>query len=193
MSSSVVRTKLPSILLWAMLPVLALSNALLIWQNLQLRAEIERYRPNLLRKGDKVEGFSAPTLRNQVINVNYTGKEATRVLLFFTPTCPFCSEQFPYWKKMLNRANANQFQIIGVVSESEDRIKIEEYLKSLGCESLSVAILPKDVSKSYKLSMTPTTMVIDNEGTVLQVWTGKWHPDDLATAESIFGFHFSQH
>ena len=193
MSLSAVRTKLPSILLWAMLPVLALSNALLIWQNLKLRAEIERYKPNVLRKGDKVEAFSAPTLRNQVINVNYTGKEATRVLLFFTPTCPFCSEQFPYWKEMLNRANGNQFQIIGVVSESEDKVRIEEYLKSLGCESLPIAILPQSVSKNYKLSMTPTTIVIDNEATVQQVWTGKWQSDDLATAGSIFGFQFSQH
>ena len=188
-----IRAKLPSILLWTMLPVLALSNALLIWQNLQLRAENDRYKPNVLRKGDKVGAFSAPTLRDQVINVNYTGKEATRVLLFFTPTCPFCSEQFPYWKEMLNRANGNQFQIIGVVSESEDKAKIEEYLKSLGCESLSVAILPKNVSKNYKLSMTPTTIVIDNEATVQQVWTGKWQSDDLATASSIFGFQFSQH
>ena len=187
------QTKLISILLWTMLPLLALSNALLIWQNLQLRAEIERQKPNVLRKGDKVEAFSAPTLRNQVINVNYTGNEATRVLLFFTPTCPFCSEQFPYWKEMLNRANGNQFQIIGVVSESEDKAKVEEYLKSLSCESLSVAILPKNVSKNYKLSMTPTTIVIDNEATVQQGWTGKWQSDELAVASSIFGFQFSQH
>lgn len=180
--------KLPSILLWAMLPLLAMSNALLLWQNKQLRAELERCKPNVLQKGDKVEAFSAMGLHNQIINVNYTGKEPTRVLLFFTASCPYCSEQFPYWKELLNKVNGNHFQIIGVVSESEDRAKLEEYLKSFGCDFLPVAILPKGVSKSYKLSITPTTLVIDNEATIQQVWIGKWNAADLAAAGSILGF-----
>lgn len=175
-----------------MLPMLALSNGLLIWQNKKLRAEVDRHKPNILQKGDKVEAFSASSLRNQTISVNYTGKEPTRVFLFFTASCPYCSEQFPYWKEMLSKANGNHFQIIGVVSESEDRTKLEEYLKSQDCDFLPVAILPREISKNYKLSVTPTTLVIDNEGKVQQVWTGKWTASELANAGSLLGFQVSQ-
>ncbi|MEW6212306.1 MAG: redoxin family protein, partial [Acidobacteriota bacterium] len=140
------RKKLPSIMLWSMLPLLALSNALLLRQNLQLRAEIDKSKPNILQKGNKVPAFSAPSLGSQIITVNHTGHETTRAILFFTTSCPYCSEQFPYWKEILDKANRNRFQIIGVVSESEDRSKIEEYLKSFECESLPVAILPKEIS-----------------------------------------------
>lgn len=192
MSLNQVRQKLPSILLWTTLPLLALSNGLLIWQNAKLRAEVNRHKPNILQKGDRVESFSAPNLRNQMINVNYTGREPTRVFLFFTASCPYCSEQFPYWKEMLNKADGNHFQIIGVVSESEDRTKLEEYLKTQDCDSLPVAILPKEISKNYKLSVTPTTLVIDNESKVQQVWTGKWTASDFAKAGSLFGFQVSQ-
>lgn len=172
--------------------MLVLSNGLLIWQNIKLRAEIDRHKPNILQKGDKVEAFSAPSLRNQIINVNYTGREPTRIFLFFTASCPYCGEQFPYWKEMLNKTNGNHFQIIGIVSDSEDRTKLEEYLRTQGCDSLPVAILPKEISKNYKLSVTPTTLVNDNEGKVQQVWTGKWTASELAKAGSLFGFRVSQ-
>lgn len=178
---------------WALLPVMALLNVLLIKQNLQMRKEIDRHKPSVLQKGDRVEPFSAPTLRNQIIGVDYTGTGATRVLVFFTPSCPYCSEQFPYWREILRKADASRFQLIGVVSESDDRTKVEGYLRSFGCESLQTAVVPKEVGKNYKLSMTPTTLLIDNGGTVQEVWTGKWQTDDIAAASAIFGFQFSKH
>ena len=177
---------------WAMLIVLAVVNALLIRQNFQMRDRLDQLKPKILQPGDKVESFSAQGLHGEPINMNYMG-ETKRVLLYFTPACPYCQEQFPYWQEILRRANGNHFQVLGIVSESEDKSKVDEYLRSVGCESMRVAFVPNSLLKSYKLSMTPTTLVIANEGKVENAWAGKWNSDSLAAASSTFGFSFSQH
>ena len=183
---------LSSILPWSVLALLAIINALLIKQNLQMRAQLEKLRPQVLRVGDRVQPFSAQGLRGDIIVVNYTGKEVNRILLYFSPSCPYCLEQFAHWKEILDRINRNNFQVIGLVSESEDRAKVDEYLRSVGCESMRVAFIPDGVLNSYNLSMTPMTIVIANDGRVEKVWTGKWDSEALVAASSIFGFSFSQ-
>lgn len=83
--------------------------------------------------------------------------------------------------------------MLGVVSESEDKTKLDEYLRSVGCEAMRVAFLPKKILNSYNLSMTPTTLIVANEGKVEKAWVGKWNSETAATASSFFGFSFSQH
>lgn len=173
---------------WVIMAALAVVNILLIQQNLALRAEINKSRPDSLQPGDLVPSFSAIDLKGNAVNINYSSKEATRVLLFFTPTCPYCQEQFPYWRKLLEQANRNQFQLLGMVAETENRSKVEEYLRAVGCEGLRVAFVPKDVFASYKLSVTPTTLVISNQGKVDQIWIGKWDTSIVPAASSFFGF-----
>jgi hypothetical protein len=93
----------------------------------------------------------------------------------------------------MHKADGNQFQVLGVIAESEDKTKIAEYLHSVGCESMRVALLPNEILRNFKLSMTPTTLVIASEGRVEKVWAGKWNSDIAAEARSTFGFSFSQH
>jgi peroxiredoxin len=184
-------TNRASITLWVALCALAIVNVLLIRQNLQMRAEISRSKPAGLEGGDTVPGFVAQGLRGEPISISYTGKEATRVLLYFTPSCPYCQEQFPYWQEIISRANANHFQVLGLVSESEDRAEVEQYLRGVGCETLRVAFAPRSVFIDYKLSVTPTTVVVTNDGIVEQAWVGKWDSESLDAARSIFGLPFS--
>ena len=95
--------KFSTILLWLMIPALALSNGLLIRQNLQLRAKVEGLKPNALQKGDKVQPFSASGLHDEKTNVQYERGRPSHVLLYFTATCPYCTEQFPYWKTLIEK------------------------------------------------------------------------------------------
>jgi peroxiredoxin len=55
-----------------------------------------------------------------------------------------------------------------------------------------VIIMPDKVRRSYKLSLTPTTMVIASDGTVEKVWAGKWSSKVAEEAGSFLGCHFSQ-
>jgi peroxiredoxin len=188
--------KLPTVGVWFMLLALAVANGLLIRQNLQLRTALNRYEPEALQPGDKLPSFSAKGLRDEPLQVNYNGRGPKRVLLYFTPPCPYCRQQFAYWREILDRTDRNRFEVIGLVADSEDKSKIEEYLRSVGCANdsstaLPVALIPEDVRRRYKLTATPITLVITNDGTVEEAWSGRWNAPALARANSIFGLDFS--
>ncbi|MDT4953064.1 MAG: AhpC/TSA family [Acidobacteriota bacterium] len=189
--------KSPTIAVWVLLLALAIANALLIRQNLQMRTALSKYEPPVLQSGEQVQSFSAPSLSGENIQVNYTGNGPKRVLMFFTPDCPYCREQFAYWREVLTHADMNRFEILGVVTESEDKAKLNEYLRSVGCspdsqKPLRTVLIPNNLRRSYKLSSTPITLVVANDGSVENVWYGRWDSESLAAAASIFGMDFSR-
>jgi peroxiredoxin len=192
MNPSDVRNKLPQIALYLTLLVLAASDVMLIRQNLLMRAELNKLKPDVLELGDKVPSFSAVGLEGSPLNLNFSGKEPKRVLLFFTPTCPYCREQFAYWRQLLKQADANRFEILGVVADSENREKLNEYLSGVSpAPGLRVALVSDDVKRAYKLSRTPITLVIANDGKVDNVWVGKWNPETIRKAAAVFNVSFS--
>jgi peroxiredoxin len=193
------RGKLPVIALGIMLVALVISNVLLIRQNLQMRAALNKLHPQIenLQVGDSVPPFSALGLHDEHFEVNYTGKERKRVLLYLSPSCPYSRQQLNHWKELISKADDTRFEVLGLVGSSEDKIKVDEYIRSSSPAGssqplLPIAMLPEDVYRSYKLSVTPTTLVIANDGRVEQVWVGKWNHDDTARASSFFGFEFTQ-
>ena len=80
--------------------------------------------------------------------------------------------------------------MLGLVPESENKTSLNAYLHSVGCDSLSVALAPQGVRDSYKLQSTPSTIIIGNDGIVQAAWAGKWTPDTVSAASSIFGITF---
>jgi hypothetical protein len=80
--------------------------------------------------------------------------------------------------------------VLGLVPESENKASLIAYLHSVGCDSLPVALAPNSVRDSYKLQSTPSTIIIGNDGIVQEAWAGKWTPDTVNAAGSIFGLSF---
>lgn len=188
--------KSPTIILAALLCALASSNALLLRQNLRLRDALKGSTPEPVRAGDKLPEFSVVGLRGGKVDVRYSGAGARRVFLYFTPTCPYCRQQFPYWREILTGADRERFEVIGVVSDTEDKAKLEDYLQQFGCDGnsptpLRVALVPDGVRRDYKLTATPITLVISNDGTVEKAWSGRWGGKETAEASKFFGVSFS--
>lgn len=186
--------RLPLIALWGTLLFLAAFNVLLIRQNLQMRALLSKYEPKILQVGEKLQPFSAPGLHGELFNVNYDNESPKYVLLFFTPNCPYCRAQFVYWREVIKQVDGNRFRVLGVAAESEDKVKLEEYLHTVGCSidtdlALPVAFISDSVRRSYKLSATPITLVVTNDGTVEKVWAGKWDSEDIAVANTILNLN----
>lgn len=186
--------KLSAIALWLMLLALAVSNVLLLRQNLQMRAALTKAAPDFLQAGERVSPFVAIGLREERIEVNYAGAGRMRVLLYFTPGCRYCREQFPYWRELIAHADHDRFEVLGVAADGEDRAKLEDYLRSFNCAGdsltpLRVALVPDAVRRAYKLSATPITMLVAGNGTVEKVWTGRWDAKAIAEANSLFGLN----
>ena len=182
---------------WLMTCALAITNALLLGQNLRLRSALGAGRAlEALKPGDKVQPFSAQGLQGEGINIRYAPREPERIFFYFTPTCQFCRAQFAYWRGLLERADRERFEIVGLVSEAEDKSKLGEYLRGVGCSPdsptpLRVALVPDNVLSSYKLSATPITLVVAGDGTVERVWRGQWSATDASIAE-VFGLSPTQ-
>ena len=131
-----------SIALGAMVLLLVVSNVLLIRQNLQLRASLKRLQPEKLQEGDSLIPFSANSLTGQTMSITYSGGERQRVLMFFSPNCPYSREQFTYWRKIIEMASVKNFEVIALARDSEDRQVVETYFE-IGGVSFRVEKLPR--------------------------------------------------
>jgi len=186
-----VQSKYYSLALWAMVIILAVSNGLLLRQNLQLRNLLKKFEPDQLKPGDKLESFSAVGLNGETVAIDFASGGPRRVLMFLSPDCPYCREQFSYWKKIIDLAPARGFQVVAVARSSEDRSKLAAYLSAMGCptnsKTFSLALIAEEVRQKYKLSITPTTVVISSDGRADAVWTGLLKPGDVEAASAILG------
>ena len=187
--------KINAATLWALVLLLAAANGLLIRQNLGMRKALAAYQPQRLAAGDKVQPFTAAGLGGEPVAVNYDGGGPKKLMFYFTRTCPFCRDQFPRWREILERVDGERFEVIGLVDEAEDKPRLEEYLRSVGCagdsgKPLRVAFVPKEVRRKYKLTATPVTLLVSNDGTVEKWWAGRWGDVETTDAGRTLGLDF---
>ena len=191
MRIGITQNKYSGLALWAMVIMLVVSNGFLLRQNLQLRNLLKKFEPDRLKAGDKLESFSARGLQGENIAVDFTSDAPRRVLLFLSSDCPYCREQFGYWKRIIDMAPAKGFQVVAVAMNSEDKPKLAAYLNSMGCptdsKTFTVALIPEEVRQKYKFSITPTTLVISSDGKADAVWSGLLKPSDVNAASEILG------
>lgn len=94
--------------------------------------------------------------------------------------------------------DAERFEVIGVVAQSEDKPRLTEYLRTMDCTDeartrLRVALVSDDVRQSYKLTATPITLIVNNDGTVEKTWPGRWNGTEAEAASTLLGFNISPH
>jgi len=185
------QNKYYALALWSMVLILALSNGLLLRQNLQLRKTLKKLEPDRLKAGDKLESFSAISLNGESVAIDFGSDAPKRVLMFLSPNCPYCREQFNYWHKIIEMAPLKGFEVVAVAMNSEDRSKLAAYLSSMDCptnsRAFSVALIPEEIREKYKLSITPTTLIVSSDGKADAVWNGVLRPLDMEAASAILG------
>ena len=91
----------------------------------------------------------------------------------------------------MNRVDSSRFEILGLVADSEDKRVVSEYLESVECDSLRIAMVPPSEMVSYKLTRTPITLLVSNEGKVEKAWIGLWDEKSLDDVASILGITFN--
>ena len=184
--------KVRRIPLFAMALVLALSifNVLLITQNLSLRRQLKSAGridagANSLRPGERVTPIAGTDLNGQPYQLRYEKDGRRQVLLFFSPSCPYCVQQGPIWRQMLNGIDPNRFNVVGIVGDREDKQELANHAEVLGYFKTRIALPVVSVNDEtlarYKLTATPTTLLIDGSGKVEHAWVGKW--DQSKSAE----------
>lgn len=164
--------------------LLGIVNVLLIKQNLDLRHQLAAggrtldLTTNVLKPGDVVAAVTAIDLDGQPYQLEYKKDGRHRLLLFFSPNCPYCEQQSTLWRDLLNNVDKDRFNVVGVVSDREDRHSVAAHAEGAGYfktrTPLPVIFFDNESLGSYKLTATPTTLLIDEDGKVEQAWVGKW-------------------
>ena len=164
--------------------VLCVVNLLLIKQNLDLRKQLAAggrtidLTTNFLQHGDVVMPVTATDLDGRPYQLDYKKDGRQRLLLFFSPNCPYCQQQSPLWRDLLDKVDSNRFTVIGVVSDREDKRLVSAHADGAGYlktkTPLPLIFFDSESLGSYMLSATPTTLLINEDGTVEHAWVGKW-------------------
>jgi thiol-disulfide isomerase/thioredoxin len=172
--------------------VLCVVNLLLIKQNLDLRKQLAAggrtidLTTNFLQPGDVVAPVTATDLDGRPYQLDYKKDGRQRLLLFFSPNCPYCREQSPLWRDLLDKVDSKRFTVIGVVNDREDKRLVSAHADGAGYfktkTPLPLVFFDSESLGSYKLSATPTILLINDDGTVAHAWVGKW---DEASAMEV--------
>jgi peroxiredoxin len=174
----------------ALILALIILNILLLMQNLSLRKQLNSAgridaSANALNPGELVKPITGTDLNGQLYQVQYSNDGKKQLLMFFSPSCPYCVEQGPIWRDVLNRMDSNRFNVVGIVGDREDKLEVAKHANVLGYFTTRIALPIVTVSNetlaNYKLTATPTTLLIDSNGRVEHAWVGKW--DETKTAE----------
>lgn len=184
-NTSKLLTRLPVI----MICLLTISNIALIVQNLRLRGLLNSGQPSAprhLNVKEVVAGFSGKSFDGSKVEVLYDAQNSRRLFLYFSPDCAYCDEQFPIWKQLMSEIDQARYEVIGLVSEQQENNAIQAYLRRLGCENLKVVKVSSAMLKSYKLSATPMTVVVDGAGVVEGIWPGRWDEKMVNAARKFF-------
>ena len=188
-TKKLIRENRSSFILGGLLLVLGTMNVLLMRQNLKLRALLEESAPKRLKSGEVLASFTAHDVDGTSIDVKYGHDSPRRVLLFFSPRCRYSASQFASWIPLIQNALAKKTEVLLVTMDTEQKSEINQFLESVHCpprsESFRVVLINKTVGEAYRFSVTPTTVVVSNEGVVQNVWNGLVDSEILTNAFDV--------
>lgn len=151
--------------------VLLAANIALLRQNRQLKAQLSAPPPALeLATGKQMPDLRGFDPEGKPVEVLY-GKDPRKVLvLVFSPTCPFCEQNWPKWEQVISSLDRSAVRPVGVdvTSTSQAPFLSQHQLTGL---PVFEKVEPK-VMMDYHFQLTPQTILLDPAGKVEKVWTG---------------------
>lgn len=151
--------------------LLLIVNIFLIFQNLQLKSEIETLEPTKTKEGDVLSNFRAKDLSGNETKLDFGENNTKRILFFFRTTCGYCKEQMNYWKGLVSNIDRQEYKVIAITTETDTQA-IRDYMKNYEIEDWEVLMINPEDAYNARLIVTPITVVVGNKGIVEKVWIG---------------------
>ncbi|HEO66286.1 MAG TPA: TlpA family protein disulfide reductase [Spirochaetes bacterium] len=128
----------------------------------------------------QANNFTLKNLEGQKVSLkDFRGKVV--FLNFWATWCGSCRAEMPSMQKLYQTLKDKDFVMLGVaVDQTQD--PVEPYVELLEMTFPVVYDSDKEVSSRYRLSATPTTYIIDKDGTILGKVVGE---SDWASKTSI--------
>lgn len=119
------------------------------------------------------DGFQKGQVLASVPGINY-GSASQTLLIAMSTKCHYCEESLPFYKQLAEaqRVSDSGTQIIAVFPNAEEEVKQYLQQNEFDLESLSSVDF-----RALNISRTPTAVLIDSDGKVLDFWVGKLPSD----------------
>lgn len=92
------------------------------------------------------------------------------------PGCHYCNDSMPFYKRLLDERNQKSSQVKFIAAVPSDEAKAEESQKFATVGAQPDGMVKLDFN-AVKVPGTPTLLLVDNNGKVLNVWVGRLEPD----------------
>jgi thioredoxin-related protein len=88
------------------------------------------------------------------------------------PGCHFCNESMPFYKRLIDERNkqGSDVKVIAAVGREETKAEEQQKMAEAGVQPDGMVTLD---FQQAKIAGTPTMLLVDNQGKVLNVWVGK--------------------
>ena len=118
-----------------------------------------------------------------ITNIDWS-KSDKNLLLVVSTNCHFCTESAPFYQKLAQQnAGRGDVRLIAAMPQSVD--DAQHYLKE---HNISVDEVKQESLDDMNVRGTPTLIMVDRNGAVVQSWVGKLPPEKQAEViNKLFG------
>jgi len=106
------------------------------------------------------------------------------LIIFFFPTCAFCNVALPEIQRLYETYKDRGLSVVGVNVLPEEERLISGWRQMHGY-TIPIVLGGRSVQDDYKLTMTPTHVLIDAEGRVLSRRSGFTRGDEAVLEQEI--------
>ncbi len=108
--------------------------------------------------------FTLKTLDGEEITLSQL-KGKVVMLDFWATWCAPCRESIPHLVKLYKNYHENGFELIGMDLDKGDIETVRKFVKSMDIP-YPIVVAPEDVSRNYRVTGIPATILIDKEGNI---------------------------
>lgn len=134
------------------------------------------------------EGIKAGT-KLPLTDVDWS-KSDKNLLLVLSTSCRYCTESIPFYQKLVGqKTGRGDVKMIAVMPQS-----VSEAQKYLSEHKISVEEVKQISPNTINIKGTPTLVLIDKTGVVVQSWGGKLPPEkEVEVLNQLFGGEHANH
>jgi hypothetical protein len=162
------------------------ANIGLIHQNRQLKAQLSLPPPALeIAPGTQVTDLRGFDVSGKPLELSF-GKDPRKVLvLVFSPTCGFCDENWPKWSQLIPTLDSSAVRpaAVDVTATANPGFVSQHQIAGV---PFFVQVDPQ-AAVSYRMHLTPQTILVDHDGKVERVWTGVLNDSAMAELKRLAG------
>ena len=145
----------------------------LIDQNHRLRAMIDDptlFFNKTLQKNQTVPSIRAEGVNGEDVSLRYAPAEPYTLLMWFSPTCSSCQDNFGFWNEIYRRHDLNLLRLVGFCACNPDEGR--DVVSGDSIEYPVLAVTERSLIDMYKGNLLPQTVLISPEGVIRGVWPG---------------------